>query len=155
MAELSETTRKMTKYFKGSCKHSNSHPSDNNSHHINTNHYSTPYSDKHKFKSCKNNDKVSEVIHSTCNLIAYHQNPKHSKELNDSDSFHSSLNSSLDSELLAQTDDIIKVKLRNTKYATNFPVTINKNLTISLFDTDATISCMSKHVLTNWIPNQH
>ena len=30
------------------------------------------------------------------------------------------------------------------KYATNFPMTINKNNTISLFDTGATISCMSK-----------
>ena len=30
------------------------------------------------------------------------------------------------------------------KYATNFSVTINKNNTISLFDTGATISCMSK-----------
>ena len=30
------------------------------------------------------------------------------------------------------------------KYAANFPVTINKNNTISLFDTGATISCMSK-----------
>ena len=30
------------------------------------------------------------------------------------------------------------------KYAANIPVTINKNSTISLFDTGATISCMSK-----------
>ena len=30
------------------------------------------------------------------------------------------------------------------KYAANFPVTINNNNTISLFDTGATISCMSK-----------
>ena len=30
------------------------------------------------------------------------------------------------------------------KYTTNFHVTINKNITISLFDTEATISCMSK-----------
>ena len=37
-----------------------------------------------------------------------------------------------------------EVKLSNTKYATNFPVTINKNKTLSLFDTGATISCMSK-----------
>ena len=30
------------------------------------------------------------------------------------------------------------------KYAAIFPVTINKNNTISLFDTGATISCMPK-----------
>ena len=30
------------------------------------------------------------------------------------------------------------------KHATNFPVTINRNNTIFLFDTEATISCMSK-----------
>ena len=30
------------------------------------------------------------------------------------------------------------------KYAANFPITINKNNTISLFETGATISCMSK-----------
>ena len=39
---------------------------------------------------------------------------------------------------------IIKVKLSNMKYAANFPVTINNNNTISLFDTGGTISCMSK-----------
>ena len=32
----------------------------------------------------------------------------------------------------------------NTKYTTNFPVTIINSQTISLFDTGATISCMSK-----------
>ena len=30
------------------------------------------------------------------------------------------------------------------KHAGNFPVTINNNITISLFDTGATIFCMSK-----------
>ena len=31
--------------------------------------------------------------------------------------------------------EIIEVKLSDTKYAANFPVTINNNQTISLFDT--------------------
>ena len=39
---------------------------------------------------------------------------------------------------------IIEVKLSNTKYAANFPVKINRNKTISLFFTGATISCMSE-----------
>ena len=38
------------------------------------------------------------------------------------------------------------------KYATNFPVTINKNNTISLFDTGATISCMSEACFDNLQP---
>ena len=38
----------------------------------------------------------------------------------------------------------MEVKLSNMEYAPNVPVTINKNNTISLFDTGATISCMSK-----------
>ena len=41
-------------------------------------------------------------------------------------------------------NEIIKVKLINTKYAANFPVKIKNNQTISLFDIGATISCMSK-----------
>ena len=36
------------------------------------------------------------------------------------------------------------VALSNMKYVMNFPVTINMNNTISLFDTGATITCMSK-----------
>ena len=44
----------------------------------------------------------------------------------------------------SQADKIIEVKLSNMKYAANFPVTMNKNNTISLFDMGATISCMSK-----------
>ena len=39
---------------------------------------------------------------------------------------------------------IIDVKLNSMKYAGSFPVTINNNNTISLFDTGTTISCMSK-----------
>ena len=49
-----------------------------------------------------------------------------------------------DSEWLSQEPEIIKAKLSDHKYAANFPVTINNNQTISLFDTGATISCMSK-----------
>ena len=56
----------------------------------------------------------------------------------------SNFNSSSDSEWLSGTDEIIKVTLSNMKYATNFHVTINRNSTISLFDTGATISWMSK-----------
>ena len=43
-----------------------------------------------------------------------------------------------------EADKIIEVKLSNMKYAANFPTTINKNNTIFLFDTGATISSMSK-----------
>ena len=40
------------------------------------------------------------------------------------------------------------------KYATNFPVTINRNNIISLFDLGATISCMSKACLDKLQPYQ-
>ena len=43
-----------------------------------------------------------------------------------------------------QTDEIIEVKLSNMKYAMNSPVTIHRNNTISLFVTEAAISCMYK-----------
>ena len=43
-----------------------------------------------------------------------------------------------------QTDEVMEVTISNMKYAANFPVTINWNKTISLFDKGATISCMSK-----------
>ena len=54
------------------------------------------------------------------------------------------LDSSSDWEWLSQADKIVEVKWSNMKYAANFPVTINKNNTISLFDTEATMSCISK-----------
>ena len=45
---------------------------------------------------------------------------------------------------LPWTDEVIEVTISDMKYAANFPVTINYNKIISLFDTGATISCMSK-----------
>ena len=39
---------------------------------------------------------------------------------------------------------LLNLKLRNAKYTTNFPVTINNNKTVSLFDMGATIYCMLK-----------
>ena len=56
----------------------------------------------------------------------------------------SNLYSSSDSEWLSWADKIIEVSLSNMKYDANFPVTINNNNTVSLFDTGATISYMSK-----------
>ena len=144
MAELLEAMRKMTKYFKKLYKHSKSHPSDNGSHHLNANHYITPHSSKHKHKCHNSNDEVNEVIDQTHIPNSITSEPKDSKEHCDSDSSDSILSSYLDSEWLSWTDEIIEVKLSNIKYAANIPFTINKNKTISLFDTEATISCMSK-----------
>ena len=62
------------------------------------------------------------------------------KDHHDSDSPNSNFDSSSDSESLSQTDKIIKLTISNIKHAANFPVTINWNRTISLFDTGATIS---------------
>ena len=144
MAELFEATRKVAKYFKRSYKHNKLHPSNNSSCHISANHYGTHHSGKHKCKSCNNNDEVSEVINSTPTSNSTPSEPKNSQEHHNLDSSDSMLNSSSYSEWLSQTDEIIEVKLSNTKYTTHFQVKINKNKTISLFDTDTTISCMSK-----------
>ena len=62
------------------------------------------------------------------------------------------IESSSDSEWLSQGDVIIEVKLSNMKYAVKFPVTINNNNTISLSDTGATISCMSKACFDKLLP---
>ena len=97
MAELLEATRKMTKYFKRSYKHSKSPPNDNGSCHISTNHYITPQSDKHKCQT-HNNDEVNEVINQTHTSNSTPSEAKNSKELCDSDSSDSILNSSSDSE---------------------------------------------------------
>ena len=42
------------------------------------------------------------------------------------------------------TEEVIEVTISNMKYAANFSITIIQNRTISLFNTGATISCMSK-----------
>ena len=96
----------------------------------------------HKCKSHNNNDKVNEVINSKCTSNNTPSETKASEEHSDSDSSDSIPHSPLDLEWLS--DKIIKVKLNNEKYAANYPVTINKNNTISLCDTGATISCMPK-----------
>ena len=50
---------------------------------------------------------------------------------------------------------IIEVKLNNIRYATNFPVTINKNKIISFLTQVLPFPVCQKHVLINCIPNQH
>ena len=81
-------------------------------------------------------NKIPEQTHASKNTKS---EPKDINDSHDSDSLDNNLDSSSDSEWLSQTDEIIEVKLSNMKNATNFPVTINKNNTISLFDTGATI----------------
>ena len=58
MAELLETTRKMTKYFKRSLKHNSLYYNNTSNHQSNT---STSHSDKHKCKSCYQRNEVNEI----------------------------------------------------------------------------------------------
>ena len=58
MAELLKATRKMTKYFKRSLKHTPSHPNRTNNHQSNM---STSHSDKHKCNSYYCKDKANEI----------------------------------------------------------------------------------------------
>ena len=55
---------------------------------------------------------------------------------------------------LSLADGIIEVKLSNMKYAAIFPVTINKNNTISLTQKQLFPVCQM-HALTNYNPIQH
>ena len=88
-------------------------------------------------------------------LKTKNQNQEILRTPHDSDSPDSNLDSSSDSEWLSLAGNVIEVKLSNMKYAANFPITINKNNTISLFYTGATISCMSKGCFNKLQPSQH
>ena len=134
----------MTTYFKRSCKDSKSHSSDNSTHHSSTNHYSSSHPDRHKCKSCNNNEEVNEIINQNCTSNCAPSEHENNEECCDWDGPDTYLIPSLDLKWLSWENEIIKVKLSNTKYGTNFPVTINSNHTIFFFDTGATISCMSK-----------
>ena len=132
----------MAMYFKKSYKHNKPHHTCTDSHHPSTNHNSI-HADRHKCKSHNTNDQVNEIIWQTHVSRNTKSEPEDIKDPHNSDSPDSNLDSSPDSEWLSWADKIIEVKISNMKYATNFPVTINKNDTI-LFDAGATISCMSK-----------
>ena len=76
--------------------------------------------------------------------------PEDTKDNHNSDSPDSNFDSSSDSEWLSWTDEIIEVTLSNMKCAMHFTVAINKNNTISLFDTGKLF-----HALTNCNPIQN
>ena len=95
MVELLEATRKMAKYFKTSYKHSKPHLSDNTNCHI-IKIIIAHLTQTHKCKSHINNDKVNEVINSTCTSNNTPTEPKNSKEHHDSESSYSIFDSSLD-----------------------------------------------------------
>ena len=134
----------MTRYVKKSYKHNKSHNTSNNNHYPSTNHKSTLHLDKHTCKSCNTNNQVNKIIGQAHTSENTKSEPEYIKDPHDSDNPDSNLDSSSNSEWLSKADKIIEVKLSNMKYAANFPVTINKNNTISLFDIEAIISCMSK-----------
>ena len=133
----------MTKYFKKSCKHNKGSHGSTDSNYPSTNQYNTIHADKHKCKPCNTNNQVNKVIGQTSTPKTTKPEPK-DKDPHGSDSPDSCIDSSSDSEWLSWADKIIEVKLSNMKYAANFPITINNNNTISLFDTGGTVSSMSK-----------
>ena len=75
--------------------------------------------------------KLMKLLVRHIHLKTQNQNLKILKDPNDSDSPDSNLDSSTDSEWLSWADEIIEVELSNMKYAANFPITVNKNNTIS------------------------
>ena len=136
IAELLEATKKVTKYLKRSYKHNKKHHNNTGSLHPSTNHYNITHSDKHKYKSCSTSDQGNEIIGQTHASKTLNQNLK-------------TLKTPMTATVwISQADEIIDVKLSNMTYAANFHVTINNNNAIFLFDTGATISCMSKVTTT-------
>ena len=84
MAELLEATRKMTKYFRRSYKHSKTHSSDNSMHHSSMNHYSNSHPYKHKCKSHNNDDKANKIInqnHTSNHTPSAHENNENTMTL--------------------------------------------------------------------------
>ena len=73
----------------------------------------------------------------------------------DVDSSDNNTKSSSDSKWLSREQNIIEVKLSDSKYAASFPVRVNNNQTISLFDTCATISYMPKACFDKLLQNMH
>ena len=98
VAELLETTRKMTRYFKKLCKHNKTYHSNTDSHHFSTNHNNAIHSNNHKCKSGNTNDQVNEIISETHASKNTKSDPEDIKDSHDSDGPDSNLNSSSDSE---------------------------------------------------------
>ena len=141
MSELLEIIKQMTKYFKRLLKHTPKHNNNNDYYQDKTNTY---HSNKCKHKPHYHKDEVNKITLDTCT-------PKHTpKKINetpdntDIDSSDSTVHSSSDSKWLSREHEIIEVKLSNSRYAANFPVKVNNNQTVSLFDTGPLISCISK-----------
>ena len=152
MAELLEATKKMTKYFKRALKHIPSHTKINDHYQHKT---SISHSDKCKYKNHYHKDEVNEITSETCILMHTPTKTDDTPNNTDIDSSNSTMDYTSDSKLLSRQHSIIEVKLSNCKYAANFPVKVNNknNQAVSLFDTGATICCMSKACFDKLDPN--
>ena len=132
IAELLEAKRKITRNFKKSYKHKKSHHANNDNNYPSISHNSSLHSDKHTCNTCNTSNQVNDITGQTWTSKNTKSEPEDTKDNDDSDSPDSNLDSSLYSEWLSQTYEIIEVKLSNMKYATNFPVAINKNNSLCL-----------------------
>ena len=94
IAELLETTRKITIHFKKSYQDSKSNHISTDSHHPNTKQNNAVHSDKQKCKSCNTNDQVNEIIGQTPASTNTKLEHKDITDLHDSDSPDSNLESS-------------------------------------------------------------
>ena len=112
----------MTKYLKRSLKPKSSHPNNTSNFQSNT---SIPHSGKHKCKSHYLKDDVNKIITNTHTPNNKATETDNIQEKTDLDSCDRTMDSASDSKWLSREHEIIKVKLSDTKYAANFPVTIN------------------------------
>ena len=106
----------------------------------------TPTNNSHKphYSKYYHKDEVNDITLDTCTTKHTPTKIDDTPHNTDIDSSDSTAESSLDSKRLHKEHEVIEIKLSNSKFADNFPVKVNNNQTVSLFDTGATISYMLK-----------
>ena len=150
--KMLEAIRKMTWYFRKSIKHIWSCTKHND-------HYqqisSTHHNDKQKHRIHCHKDKVNEITSDTHNPQITPTETDKTILDTDIDNSDNNMDSALDSKWLPREHNIVEVKLSDSKYSATFPARVNNNQTISLFDTGATISCMSTACFDKLDPKPH
>ena len=154
ISELLEATKEITRYFKKSYKNSKSHHVNNNNSYPNFTQISSLHPDKHVHKTHNPNDQVNEITGQTWTVRGSNSEPEDTNNHHDSDRLANNFDSTSNSVWLSWANKIIEVTLSDMKYAVNFPVTINRNNTVSLIQEQLFHVC-PRHASTNYNPNPY
>ena len=144
ISELLEATREMTRYFKKSYKNGKSHQVNTDNNHSCKSQNNSYNPDKYVHRTNSNSNHVNQITGQSCSLKGTKPETVNTIDHHDSNSPDSSFSTLSYSEWLSGTDKVTEVTTSDMNYAANFPVAINHNRTIFVFDTRSTISCMSK-----------